>query len=177
MGSCSGGHRLPGTWRCPTDPPAPLSLPRSPGCASLGRHGGLPWMALANERCQPGCHARGRGRAGARNRVSHGGRALSHPVCQRGCVSLSCHGDGPSGCLLPPGRRKGVCPAVWRERGRGGRGTDRSQDSPSSGGYCCFAHVMFAYFSGSAFIGCCWLGAGASVCRAVSTMLALALSR
>lgn len=51
-----------------------------------------------------------------------------------------------------------------------------AQDSPSSGGYCCFAHVMFAYFSGSAFIGYCWPGTGASVCRAVSTMLALALS-
>lgn len=61
--------------------------------------------------------------------------------------------------------------------GQGGRGANRSQDSPSSGSYCCFAHVMFAYFSGSAFIGCCWPGAGASVCRAVSTMLALALSR
>lgn len=114
----------------------------------------------------------------------HGRGSLSHPGCQRGRVSLSFatgNGDGPSGCLLPPGRRKGVCPAGrWQagaSRGRGGRGTDRSQDSPSSGGYCCFAHVMFAYFSGSAFIGCCWPGAGASVCRAVSTMLALALSR
>lgn len=35
--------------------------------------------------------------------------ALSHPGCQQGRVSLSFatgNGDGPSGCLLPPGRRK-----------------------------------------------------------------------
>lgn len=99
---------------------------------------------------------------------------LPPPGCQRGRVSLSFamgKGNGPSGCLWAPGRRK-----VSARQGRGGRGADRSQDSPSSGGYCCFPHVMFAYFSGSAFIGCCWPGAGASICRAVSTMLALALS-
>lgn len=55
--------------------------------------------------------------------MPNGRGALSHPGCQRGHVSLSFatgNGDGPSGCLLPPGRRKGVCPAGRQQQGRAG---------------------------------------------------------
>lgn len=128
------GHGLPGTWQHPTDPPASLSLNRRPRFASPGRHGGLPWTAPANGgRCQPVCRARGRGWVGARSGVPHSRGALSHPSCQRGRVSLSFatgDGDGPSGCLLPPRRKKGVCPAGRRQRGQAGGEVGEVQIGP-----------------------------------------------
>lgn len=77
---------------------------------------GQPWLMVgdANQRAVP---------VGAVSGVPCCRGALSPPGCQQGRVSLSYgmgNSDGPSGCLLPPGRRKGVRPAGWQQRGEVG---------------------------------------------------------
>lgn len=96
--------------------PACSPLPaRCPLGGTVGSHG-QPWLMVgdANQRAVP---------VGARSGVPCCRGALGPPGCQRGRVSLFYamgNSDGPSGCLLPPGRRKGVCPAGWQRRGEVG---------------------------------------------------------